>query len=149
MMNSREQLISELKKAESIKDAELYYAQLFALTHTYDASPDRKVFVITPYSYDTRNALIAYIQYEAAEIDDHYSMDQDEIIEALVKFYDCEKLILPSEDYQEINLYINWEQFCGYAEGIQSIKMFKRDGLTELLKAYIDSYNESQLQEQI
>lgn len=104
----------------------------YCLTHTYDCFP-RKYYVQAPYDYDVLCAICAYIQYECADIDETFSMEQHHVIEALEKYYGCTRG--GNEPAQELDLYIDWEWFCGTE--LQKAECLKREGMTELLQTFI------------
>ncbi|AGA60042.1 hypothetical protein Theco_4040 (plasmid) [Thermobacillus composti KWC4] len=131
-MKNRAQVIANLKSARSLKDGSSYN---YVLTHLYDTSP-RPVYVKAPYPADIMNALIAFIQYESADIDPSYGLDQEEVAEVLVLLYECEVSSAPLSRATEIDLYINWEEWVN--SDIQSISLFQRQQLSEILKRYIE-----------
>ncbi len=142
-MDKRLEIINKLKKKKNIKFKNLY---LFGLTHTYDHDSNRIEFVAAPYSYDTMNILLAHIQHEGAKISQEYSLDQDEIIEVLEKLYGCKRVnTIEDKSYYKIDLYINWEQFCGVMGEIENIEQIKNHGIEEILTPYIDAYEASQV----
>ena len=139
-MGYREELIEKLKKKKNIKSSKFSF---YGLTHTHDHDENRVVYVSAPYSYHTMVALLAFIQFEGCEICQEYDLDQDDIIEVLEKLYDCKKVsALEVKSYQKIDLYLNWELFCGAYDEIRSIDHFKIDGIVEILKPHIDVYLE-------
>lgn len=119
---------------------------LYFLTHTYDEQ-QRKIWVKAPYDYETFNVICAYIQFECAEFEQSFSIDQTDVLEVLKKYYDCTgNFSVVKEDKRkakEINLYLNWEQFCGCAEKIQSIESLHREGMNELLYKFVEDFYQS------
>ncbi|MNW32182.1 hypothetical protein D3C74_91190 [compost metagenome] len=110
----------------------------YVLTHTYDHEP-RSFFISAPYSFNHMNALIAFIQLESSDIEETYGMDQTEVIKVLSTFYDCQSLEIEDENASEIDLYTNWETWAApYGDVIQEIPQFKREGLADLLKTFIE-----------
>lgn len=134
-MNYRDQVIERLNGSDTLVDGSSYN---YVLTHTHDFTP-RFFYVIAPYSLDTMNALIAYIQFESCDIEETYGMDQTDVIEVLTKLYNCEKSDKPLDDAYEIDLYLNWEQWVAVSSDVQSVLLFKRENLTELLQQIINS----------
>lgn len=69
-------------------------------------------------------------------------MDQEDVLEVLEKLYDCTGKFSATkeelEDAVEIDLYINWEVYCGCAEDIQSIELLHREGLKELNQKFVE-----------
>lgn len=117
---SVKQFVENMKHWSELKTTEYFE---YVLTHTYDEEP-RRLYVLAPYDYNTFNVICAYIQFEMAEIDESYSIDQTEVIECLERYYNCYKLD-ESKCPLEVNLYINWETHCG--SDIQSIEILRRD----------------------
>lgn len=118
-------------------------SRLYYLTHTYNHDPNRKLYFLAPYDFDTLNAICAYIQFECAELDTCYSMDESEVIELLEIYYDCQSSFSANKPdvkkAEEIDLYINWETHCG--SKVQLVDSLKRDGMDDYFKRYIEKFN--------
>lgn len=138
--NRKEHIRSLMTMAElpKLDENKVYY-----LTHTYNQDPNRKLYFLAPYDLYTINAICAYIQFECAELDDSYSMDESEIIEILETFYECRSSFSAEKrDVKKalgIDLYINWETHCG--SGVQSVEILKREGMEDFFKRYVDNFN--------
>ncbi|WP_342423098.1 hypothetical protein [Paenibacillus sp. FSL E2-0178] len=129
--------VSKKKKLETSKN------HLYCLTHTYDNEP-RKYWVSAPYTLDTFDVIVAFIQYECSEIEESFGMDQEDVIKVLERFYGCKELETPDRiSYYEVDLYENWEMFCGTADQIQSIELLKREGLNEVLAEFVEVFYQS------
>lgn len=140
-MASREEIILALQNLDSIKSDT---RQAFVLNHTYDVEP-RLVYLTGPYTFDAINTLIAYIQYESSDLDEVYGMDQSEVAVVLVQLYGCELSETPITDAQKIDLYLNWEEWCGLAREVQSIKLFKNERLSGMLQGFIDKWKAKEM----
>lgn len=138
-MNKTE-VVEYAKNKEDLKSDKCY---IYYLTHTYDEK-SRKIWVKAPYEQEIFEVICAYIQYECAEIEESFSMDQKDVLEVLEKHYGCTgNFSIAKEDKkkaQEINLYHNWEIYCGKAEDIQNIASLRRDGMKELLAKFVESF---------
>jgi hypothetical protein len=100
--------------------------------------------VSAPYTLDTFDVIVAFIQYECSEIEESFGMDQENVIKVLEKFYGCKELETPNRtSYYEVDLYENWEMFCGTADQIQSLELLKREGLKELLMEFVEAFYQS------
>lgn len=132
-MNYRDNVVERLKRTDVLKDGN---GNHYVLTHTHDRSP-RHFYVIAPYSTDTMNALVAFIQQEASNIEETYGMDQADVIEVLTKLYGCEASSEKLENAYEIDLFLNWEMWA--SSDVLSIPALKRDGLTEILRTITNS----------
>lgn len=138
-MNKNEvvEYVENKKFLKSEKDF-IYY-----LTHTYDEEP-RRVWVKAPYDQETFEIICAYIQYECSEIEESFSMDQKDMLEVLENYYDCTgNFSIAKEDKKkaiEIDLYENWEIYCGLADRIQNIELMHHNGMRELLGKFVESF---------
>ncbi|ATF13583.1 hypothetical protein A616_16835 [Brevibacillus brevis X23] len=59
-------------------------------------------------------------------------MDQTEAIAILKDFYSVQEC--KRSKSTQIDLYYNWEWWCGVAEQLSGVKLFHREGLVEKLK---------------
>ncbi|MBU7316029.1 hypothetical protein [Paenibacillus oleatilyticus] len=128
-----EEIVARLKESASLPKEEKSYQ--YCLTHTHDHEP-RRYYIEAPYTPDIFEAICAYIQFECAEIEDTYSMDQTDVIEILEKFYECKSVKRTKAN--QVDLYLNWEYFCG--SQLQIVECLKRDGMNEYFQKYIDEY---------
>lgn len=136
-MKYRERILQSLSQGELPKADP---ARAFVLTHTHDES-QRQCYLRAPYTRDVLNVLIAYIQFQSSDLEDVYGMDQTEMVEILCELYDCEAFQEPILVAEEIDLYLNWEEWCGLAEEVQSLSVFSKERLTGMLQKNIDSWN--------
>lgn len=120
-----------IPKLESLKP--------YVLTHTHDESP-RKFYLKAPYSEDTMNVLIAFIQFESNDIDDIYGMDQCDVIEVLKALYGCEPIQESLPEATEIDLYLNWEIWCGVSDRVQALSYLGHEQLKSMLQGFINSW---------
>lgn len=128
-----EEIVARLKESASLPKEEKSYQ--YCLTHTYDHEP-RRFYIDAPYMPDIFEAICAYIQFECAEIEDTYSMDQTDVIDILEKFYGCKSIKRTKAN--QVDLYLNWEYFCG--SQLQTVECLKREGMNEYFQKYIDEY---------
>lgn len=128
-----------------IQSSDLIFTDItntYKLTHYYDHEP-RVFYVKSTIKPEIMEALIAYIQYEMSNVEMEYSMDQTEVIYILKEFYNAADS-KRGKNMTHIDLYWNWEKWCGAARELQSVELFKRDGLKEKLK---DMYSGDQKNE--
>lgn len=130
-------ILNEVLQRDTLFDDNHY---TYHLTHTYDKEP-RKIIItsnIEPYAMDL---LIAYIQYQASEIDMSYGMDQEDIQRIIKEIYSESKKkdnvynmdLTPCE----IDLYINWEWWCGRADQVMNIELFHNQKLKTMLEEIV------------
>ncbi|WP_145142101.1 hypothetical protein [Paenibacillus sp. Y412MC10] len=113
----------------------------YHLTHTYDKEP-RKIILTSTIEPYTMDLLIAYIQFVASDIDMQYSIDQEEIKRIVKELYSNhsrpdDNLYKLDPTPCEIDLYINWEWWCGQADSIMSYPVFHNDRLQSILEEII------------
>jgi hypothetical protein len=135
-MKYSEYAIDRILKMGDIKE-EKYYS--YAIIHAADDKVT-KHFVSAPYDAIVLFAICAYVQFELHELDDTYGLCQDEMVDILVKLYDCQASPKRLVKAEKIDLYYAWEAFCGQCDVLQNIESLKRDGLRALLQTYIDLY---------
>lgn len=139
--NEREEMINSIASKTDIKSDKQY---VYYLCHTYNHDVNKKVWVKAPYDQETFDILCAYIQFECAEIKESCSMSEEDILNVLEQYYDCTGSFSISRNEKkkavEVDLYENWEYYCGEAVRIQKIESLKREGLTEQLKQYVESF---------
>lgn len=113
----------------------------FHLTHSYNPEKRITTFVsnINPIIMEV---LVAYIQFNGDEVDESHSMDQEEIRSIIKTLYIDTQ---PNRNVNnlnpvpyEIDLYINWERFCGKADKVMAISLFYQERMKELLKYHIE-----------
>ncbi|MDR6779495.1 hypothetical protein J2W98_003775 [Paenibacillus peoriae] len=136
MTKTAKQVVEVVEKKKNLKSSRV---NVFGLTHTYDVEP-RIVYVEAPYSVETFEVICAYIQYECAEIEQSFSMDQEDVIKVLEQFYECKAIKKQINAHYGVDLYENWEIYCGLADRVQSVKLLKRNGLTELLNKFVEGF---------
>lgn len=128
------ELISKKKKLKSTKE------RTYCLTHIYDEKP-RNFWVLAPYSLEVFETICAYIQYECSDIEQSYGMSQEDIVKALEQLYECKAIETPRAGrYYKVDLYENWEIYCGQAGEVQKIETLKREGLRDLLEEFVESF---------
>ncbi|MFC5402352.1 hypothetical protein [Cohnella soli] len=133
----RESVLERMAAVNAIPKLESL--QPYALTHTHDESP-RQFYIKAPYSEDTMNVLIAFIQFASSELDECFGMDQADIIDVLKELYDCEPSQDPLPDAAEIDLYLNWEIWCGVGDRVQALEYLGHDRLNGILQGFIDTW---------
>lgn len=132
----RHALINRIKTGANLYTSDTY---VYRLTHSYDHQP-RNFYVKTNIVPEVMDALIAYIQFEMSEIEMEHDTDQTEVISILKQFYNAQDSKRSKSVH--IDLYYNWEKWCGATEEIQNIEPFHREGLKEaLLKLHDESKN--------
>lgn len=130
-MNSKDSRLKLIERINALTDLHSKETYTYRLTHRYDHTP-RKFYIqanIPPFVMD---ALIAFLQFEAAEKLQEYNMDQIEAIAILKDFYNVQEC--KRSKSTEIDLYYNWEWWCGVANQLSDVKLFQRDGLLEKFK---------------
>ncbi|PZT57362.1 hypothetical protein [Paenibacillus silvae] len=140
MKMTAKQVVEMAKDKNELKDDKF---NLFYLTHTYDEKQS-KVWVKAPYNAETFEVICAYIQYECFELEDGYGMGQEDVLKVLEKFYGCSGTFSVSKEEKKsgikIDLYENWEIYCGLANDIQNIKTLKREGMNDLLSEFVEEF---------
>lgn len=131
----RESIIEKVKQLESIV-GEKYYT--YKLSHTYDEEP-KPIYIKAKIEPNTMDLLIAYIQFEGSDIDQEYGLGQEEVAPLLVKYFGCEIVSERKRGVRKIDLYENWEIWCGVADKVMEIELFKsnRDAIVNDLKSVI------------
>jgi hypothetical protein len=122
---TKENVINKVDLLENIFEKRPTY---FMFNHTYDISP-RPVYMKTHLGYDTVDLLAAYLQLKADEMEHAYSLDQVDMVNLMVKHFDCEILDSEPEDYYHLDLYENWEWWCGVADQVEAIHHFNKEEL--------------------
>ncbi|KZE65035.1 hypothetical protein AV545_03695 [Paenibacillus jamilae] len=111
--------------------------RIFKLNHAADEN-ETDYWVSAPYTLEVFEAICAHIQFECEKIEMSYGMSQDEVIEILEKFYECEKIERPkSGSYFNVDLNYSREMFCGSNTNLEEIKTIQREGMEEYFKKYI------------
>ncbi|MDN4067667.1 hypothetical protein QYF50_07145 [Paenibacillus vini] len=134
----KQDVLSEVFQHDSLFSATHY---TYHLTHTYDNEP-RKIILSSTIEPYTMDLLIAYIQFVGSDIDMHFSIDQEDVKRIVKELYSN-----PSETDNnvytldptpcEIDLYINWEWWCGQSDRIMSHTLFHNDRLQNVLEEII------------
>ncbi|PHA03022.1 hypothetical protein COE51_01375 [Bacillus pseudomycoides] len=129
-MNEREQTIEMLK---SLKDITVEKQYVYVLDHEYDTTDNSKVAFSTNIKPEIMSPLLAYIEFAGEEINESFTLHQDEAVNLIYKHYAKTTLIenYRAYDRMEIDLYWNREYWCG--SGVWDIEVFKRDSLVEEL----------------
>lgn len=135
MGKHEKEIVSKLKEVDQLPKS--IFTHVYCLTHTYNET-NRRSYVESPYDTDEFEAICAYIQFECSEIEQSYSIDQEEVIEILEKFYDCKKI--KRTRAAQVDLYLNWEYFCG--SDVQSVDCLKRIGMDEYFNKYVAEFYE-------
>ncbi|MBG9776126.1 hypothetical protein [Brevibacillus laterosporus] len=141
-MSTRKQVVEGLKHGVSIYSDKSYK---YGLAHTYNLEKRTSYFRsrINPIYMD---ALIALIQFEMSEkVDKCYSMDQEDVINILSKFFGVIKLDKQQKYNRSfvIDLYCNWEMWCG--SRVWEVEQFKKEGMIEELQKIFNDYKEGRL----
>ncbi|MGM1044756.1 MAG: hypothetical protein ACQEXX_01280 [Bacillota bacterium] len=140
MTKTAKEVVEFIKSKKDLKSEKDF---IYYLTHTYDEE-QRKVWVKAPYDLETFEVICAFIQYECSEIEQSFSMDQTDVLKVLEQFYDSSGTFSTDKQAKkkaiEIDLYENWEIYCGLADEIQNIELLKREGLNELLNEFVESF---------
>lgn len=123
-MESREKLINRLKSIKKITTNKEY---TYKLTHEYSLDKDKFVQFTTNIKPEIMSPLLAYIQFEAEEIDESYEVEEVEIVRLIDKYYAPVKSIDDNKTITNIDVFHNREYLCG--SGIWELEIFKRDGL--------------------
>ncbi|QDX94666.1 hypothetical protein EEL30_21740 [Brevibacillus laterosporus] len=142
MMNTGKQIVECLKHGISIYSDKIY---TYGLSHTYDIEK-RTLYVQSRINPIHMDALIAFIQFEMSEkVDECYSMNQEDVISVLHKFFGVIKLDNKQKYSKsfEIDLYCNWESWCG--SRVWEVEQFKIEGMIEELQKIYDTNKESRL----
>lgn len=140
MTLTAKRVVEYVKSKNELKDDKDY---IYFLTHTYDEE-SRKIWVKAPYKPETFEVICAYVQYECSDIEQSFSMDQTDVIKVLEQFYDCSGTFSAAKEDKrkavEIDLYENWEIYCGLAGDIQDIDLLRRDGMKEVLGEFVELF---------
>lgn len=93
--------------------------------------------------------LIAYLQFTAYELFDHYAMVQDDLCTLLTTFYgarvisdDEVRVFETKETIYFFDCSENWDMHCGMLDEVMSIKSFHREGLKEMIEKLIAQYQD-------
>ncbi|QHW35554.1 hypothetical protein GZH47_32225 (plasmid) [Paenibacillus rhizovicinus] len=140
----REAILNELAKCDDVNRLMqgMTTRTHFVLTHTHDESP-RPLYLNGPYTADAMNVLVAFIQLESWELEETYGMDQTDVAGVLTQLYGCHVSETPLAKPVEIDLYLNWEEWCGVADQVSALQVFQNERLREVLQKYIDDFNKS------
>ena len=133
----RDDVINEVLLRDNLY-SDIHYT--YHLTHTYDNEPRRIVVTSTIEPY-TMDLLVAYIQFHACDIDSRHGMDQVEVKRILKELYSGtqQKNNMYTMDPTpcEIDLYVNWEWWCGKSDRVMDCTLFQNDRLINLLEEII------------
>lgn len=143
VINDQDSIIKELMNG----DLETGMIQTLTISDENENS-EENYYVITSYSKRHMEVVIAYIQYlffEHCSNRREYFAEEKDIQEVLVNyFYNCRTPSnIPSNlavDYN-INLLHNWNKWIPYYENILSIEIFKREGIENFIRVYLDKKN--------
>lgn len=139
-MAIREEIIEKVVNQKNIyKKKEKFYV----LKHTYDITPT-PVIIKTTMNSDTVDLLVAYLQYKADEMKHAYSLHQSDMAELMAEHFDCEVIDQYSGRYYEIDLYENWEYWCGVANKVTEIPHFHNEELLNELNELVNKEPVSQ-----
>ena len=61
----------------------------------------------------------------------------------LVELYGCRVSNIPLPNAEEVDMYLNWEEWCGVADKVCSLVIFKNERLPGMLQKFIDAFNQS------
>ncbi|WP_063562920.1 hypothetical protein [Paenibacillus sp. O199] len=148
MTMTAKQVVEMVMGKLKLKDDKL---KLYYLTHTYDEKQSR-VWVKAPYDQETFEVICAHIQYECFEIEESYGMSQEDVLKVLENLYECSGTFSSTKDEKrkaiEVDLYQNWEIYCGLANDIQDIELLKRAEMNETLKDIVKQFCNSQSEDE-
>jgi hypothetical protein len=132
---TRESIIEQVKGLDSFTGDKFL---TYKLSHTYEIEPT-PIYVKSKIAPDTMNLLIAYIQFEGAEIKEEYGLGQEEVVPLLTKYFDVEVVSERKRGLYNIDLYENWEIWCGVADKVMELDFFKsnKENLINDLKSVI------------
>ena len=135
MSNERELIIKTIKELESLysPNGTIYY-----LSHFYSIEPS-KTYIKSTLPSRVVNLFIAYLQFKASEYLEEFSLGEEQAADMMVKYLKAEKVNDIQPNF-EIDLYFNWEDWCGTADKITSLDVFNFNGLDEDLKQMVEEY---------
>lgn len=133
MSNKRERIIDHVKGMENLYSTEEY---VYHISHMYSVEPS-KTYVKTKLRSEVVDLFIAYLQYKSSEHYMEYSLEEEKAADILVKYFNAEKVNAKKYDY-DIDLYENWEYWCGIADKVLSIQRFNLKGLDEEIKQMVE-----------
>ena len=130
-------------KNQELKDQLSVYGDLeyyYRFSHAYDHEPATPVYLESKVQFHTMEVLVAYLQFECSDIEESFDLGQENLANILVKFFDGKIVTadLLSKSSYEIDLYLNWEEWCSMASIIQEMELFERDGLKDYLRELVE-----------
>lgn len=128
----REAIIEYVNSLPSIFDPEKKY--VYKLSHTYDIEPT-PLYVESNIIPEAMDLLIMYFQLKMWDIDEVYAFGQEDAVPILCSLYGAKQINTTDKYDMEIDLYINWEKWCGLARTVRNMEMFDCGGLQEALEA--------------
>lgn len=131
---TREDQIKKVMDAKSIFGKKENY---FVLSHTYDTSVSL-VLLKSKMTNLSMELLVAYLQFKADEIKHAYSFHQTDMEAILVRHFQCEKPPYYPEKWKHIDLYENWEKWCGISGMVDSIHHFKDENVLSDLENLVN-----------
>ncbi|MGP3788446.1 hypothetical protein [Paenibacillus sp. 1A_MP2] len=130
-IDTRENRLHEVLQKKKLNSHTLY---AYMLTHTYGFE-DTICIMNSSIEPQIMEFLIAYIQLQASDIDPHYGMSEDEVMDIVLMLYDNPVEIIEYDpDICEIDLFLNWETWCGYDKEIMDMELFRQDELQSVLR---------------
>lgn len=127
----RKAIIEYVNSLPSIFAPENKY--IYKLSHTYDITPT-SLYVESNIIPEAMDLLIAYFQFKMWDIDDMYSFGQEDAVPILCELYNIKQIEETDNINVEIDLYENWEKWCGFSREIENMNILHRDGLQEALE---------------
>ncbi|WP_080845647.1 hypothetical protein [Cytobacillus gottheilii] len=129
LIHTAKDRVKALSHTKDLTDLNSPEEHTYKLFHYYDEKP-LDVYVKTNINPVAFELLLARIQFEAAEIDDHYALGQEEIAETILRDLYGVNLIDEAQVVdQEFDMYYVWEKWCGLYSEVMELNIFDNDQL--------------------
>ncbi|WP_338657319.1 hypothetical protein V6B14_22395 (plasmid) [Sporosarcina psychrophila] len=132
--NRRQEQIKKVDESKSIFGKKEYY---YLLNHTYDLKPSSICFK-SKINFEAMELLVANLQFKAEGIKEPYSFEQSDMRNILIDHFQCEGEPESPRVYNHIDLYLNWEKWCGVADLVSSIGHFQKEEVLRDLEKLIN-----------
>lgn len=133
----RDQAVARIQELTSIYEEEKF---IYKISHFYDIIPF-DAFVSVNIAPENMQMLVASIQFLGHEMDHSFSLDQRDVVKLIKKHFNgkmVSKKAKESQPVYKIDLFENWEDWCGRAGELVLVKGFDLSKIVEDLKKIVE-----------
>lgn len=133
----RDQAVERIQGLSTIYGEEKF---IYKISHFYDIIPF-DAFVSVNIAPENMQMLVASIQFLGHEMDHSFSLDQRDVVKLIKKHFNgktVSKKAKESQPVYKIDLFENWEDWCGRAGELVLVEGFELGKIVEDLKKIVE-----------